>query len=113
MIRIPVYFSSGSLGRRDRERDHGPCAYCNEFSCLALTLAAGAGLLVHHAAHVLAAPVALEAIEIEAQRRDMRPQVGIVGVRGVGEQCVVQLPEAPLTPGGLGRAGSGERPGVG
>jgi hypothetical protein len=42
--RIPVCFSSGSLGRRDRERDHGPCAYCNNFTCLALTLAAGAGI---------------------------------------------------------------------
>ena len=30
-------------GREGRERNHGPCAYCNNFSCLALTLAAGAG----------------------------------------------------------------------
>ena len=44
MIRIPVCFSSEILGRRDKERDHGPCAYCNSFSWLALTLAAGAGL---------------------------------------------------------------------
>jgi hypothetical protein len=40
---IPVCFSSEILGGRDKERNHGPCAYCNDFSCLALTLAAGAG----------------------------------------------------------------------
>jgi hypothetical protein len=41
-MECPVCFSSEILGRRDKERDHGPCAYCNSFSCLALTLA-GAG----------------------------------------------------------------------
>ena len=43
MIRIPVCFSSKILGRGDKEKDHGPCVYCRSFSCLALTLAAGAG----------------------------------------------------------------------
>jgi hypothetical protein len=42
-MECPVCFSSEILGRRDKERDHGPCAYCNSFSCLALALAAGAG----------------------------------------------------------------------
>jgi hypothetical protein len=37
MIRIPVCFSSEILDRRDKERDHGPCAYCYNFNCLALS----------------------------------------------------------------------------
>jgi len=43
MIPIPVCFFIRNPNKRDNERDHGPCAYYNNFSCLALTLAAGVG----------------------------------------------------------------------
>jgi hypothetical protein len=43
MIRIPVCFFIRNSGRRDSERDHRLYAYCNKFSCLALTPAAGVG----------------------------------------------------------------------
>ena len=43
MIPIPVCFFISNPGRRDHERDHGPYGYCNNFSCLALTSAAGVG----------------------------------------------------------------------
>jgi hypothetical protein len=40
MIPIPVCFFIRNPDRRDNERDGGPYAYCNNFNCLELTLAA-------------------------------------------------------------------------
>ena len=42
------------------------------------------------------AAIALEALEVEAERRGARPQVRIVGVRRILEERVVELPEAAL-----------------
>ena len=64
----------------------------------------GQEVALHPLAHGLAAPVGLEAIQVEPEPLGALPQVGILQPGGVGEQEVVHLPEAALAPGRLGRA---------
>ena len=60
-------------------------------------------------AHRVAAPVGVEALEVEPERPGTLPQVRILEPALVGEQQVVHLPEAALEPRRLGGAGRGPR----
>src|SRR5665213_582892 len=68
---------------------------------------AASRLLAHALAHGCRAAVSLEAVEVEAERLGVLPQIGVVGVPRVLEQRVVELPEAALRAGGL--RGGGQR----
>src|SRR3954469_8603456 len=61
---------------------------------------------------LVAAPVRLEALEVDAERRAVRPEVGILEASLVGVERVGERPEAPLVGGRLGGVGERERPRV-
>jgi hypothetical protein len=60
----------------------------------------------------LAAPVGVEPLQVEAERRGPLPQMRILDPRRIGEQQVVHLPELALQRGRLGRAGRRPRAGM-
>jgi hypothetical protein len=61
--------------------------------------------------HLVAAPVGVEALEVEPELLGARPQVGVVDAALVGEQRVVEGPERTLQRGRLGRRGERGRRG--
>ena len=63
---------------------------------------AGAKVALYPLGNGVGAAVGLEAVEVEAERRDALPEMRVVEVALVGVEGVVHLPEAALERGSLG-----------